>query len=192
MFPELPAAGGAVGRRLPAAPNRICSESGCARTGRNLLKFRSLTPQDCTPTTCRLAPRARNPSGYLPGVRKSAGLLSGASGTEKTPATFRVPFLCAVRSRPPVLHAGQPLLSRRRRNVAPKVSPQPPSRAPCSASPARKPDCRRRVRQEAKALVIRLRRTGGIPSLRSPVRCSLLPGIARYASDAGSLTCFSD
>ena len=72
------------------------------------LTFSSLTPQDCTPTTCSLAPRARKPSAYLHGIRKPAGLLSGATGAEKTPATFRVPFLCAVRSRPPVLHAGQP------------------------------------------------------------------------------------
>jgi hypothetical protein len=63
------------------------------------------------------------------------------------------------------------------------------SRARCSAASSRRPGCRRRVRQEAKALVIRLRQTGGPPSLRSPMRCSLLPGIARYASDAGSLTC---
>lgn len=74
-----------------------------------LLKFSSLTPQDSARKTRRaLSPRARKPASYLPGVRKPAGLLSGATGAEKTPATFRVPFLCAVRSRPPVLHAAQP------------------------------------------------------------------------------------
>jgi hypothetical protein len=73
------------------------------------LKFSSLTPRDSARKTRRDSPpRARTPSGYLHGIRKPAGLLSGAPEPEKTPATFRVPFLCAVRSRPPVLHAGQP------------------------------------------------------------------------------------
>jgi len=94
-------------RRLPSEPwtafDKDRPSIGSA------LKFSSLTPQDSARKTRRaLPPRARNPADYLPGVRKPAGLLSGATGTEKTPATFRVPFLCAVRSRPPVLHAGQP------------------------------------------------------------------------------------
>ena len=55
-----------------------------------------------------LPPRARKPSGYLHRIRKPAGLFFGATAAEKTPATFRVPFLCAVRSRLPVLHAVQP------------------------------------------------------------------------------------
>jgi hypothetical protein len=38
--------------------------------------------------------------------------------------------------------------------------------------------------------LIRLRRSGGTPSLRSPMWCSLLPAIAHFASDGGSLTCF--
>ena len=95
-------------------PQRIPSEPWTAfdkdrpSIGR-LLNFSSLTPQDSARKTRRdLPPRARKPASYLPGVRKPAGLLSGATGAEKTPATFRVPFLCAVRSRPPVLHAGQP------------------------------------------------------------------------------------
>jgi hypothetical protein len=52
-------------------------------------------------------PRARKLATYLPGVRKPARLLFGASG-EQDPAAFRVPFPCAIRSRSPVLHAVQP------------------------------------------------------------------------------------
>ncbi len=94
--------------RLPSNPWTVSDEPRPS-IGR-LLKFKSMTPQDSasTVTVQSLSPRARKPSDYLPGVRKPAGLLSGATGAEKTPATFRVPFLCAVRSRLPVLHAVQP------------------------------------------------------------------------------------
>jgi len=87
----------------------------------------------------RLAPRARKPSGYLHGIRKPAGLLFGATGTEKTPATFRVPFLCAVRSRPPVLHAVQPCCY--------ALTPAALPFACASARPLRSVGCRRRRRR---------------------------------------------
>jgi len=95
-------------RRLPSEP-WTAFDKDRPSIGR-ALKFRSLlTPRDSARRTRRDShPRARIPASYLPRVRKPAGLLFGATGAEKTPATFRVPFLCAVRSRPPVLHAGQP------------------------------------------------------------------------------------
>jgi len=131
-----------------------------------LLKFSSLTPQDSARKTRRaLPPRARNPSGYLRRIRKHAGLLFGATGAEKTPATFRVPFLCDVRSRQ----------KRHSESVAPRAAfkervalrRHPGSRAVAAECATPTPS------------LIRLRRTGGTPSLRSPVRCSLRSPVYR-------------
>ena len=226
-------------RRLPSEP-WTAFDKDRPSIGR-LLNFNSLTPQDSARKTRRdLPPRARKPADYLPGVRKPAGLLSGAPDRgrppplsecrffapsvrvrlssmpvnpdasthtsrvtlrlrqcaaiavcrlppSKTPASSAQPAIAAadalaqpqeghaqanaagVRPSPvaaedgvagfgsglPSIPASRPLLSRRRRTVTPKVSPQPPSRARCSASPSRKPGCRRRVRQEANALLMR-------------------------------------
>jgi hypothetical protein len=97
------------------------------------LKFTSLTPQDCTPTTCSLAP-TRPQTGRLP---ESPGSLTvcfpALPESEKTPATFRVPFLCAVRSRPPVLHAGQP---RCKHSHHPRIPSLAPVRGHCGLSAA--------------------------------------------------------
>ena len=129
---------------------------------------------------CRLPPSKSRASSAQPAIAASDALAQPQEGHAQANAAGVRPSPVAAEdgvagfgSGLPSTPASQPLLSRRRRTATPKVSPQPPSRAPCSASPSRKPGCRRRVRQEAKALVIRLRRTGGTPSLRSPVRCSL-------------------
>jgi len=83
----------------------------------------------------------------------------------------------------PGIPARQPLLSRRRRTVTPKAAPQePPSRACCSASPSRRPGCRRRVRY---ANTLLMRPADG--SHRRPEPLTTLPR-AVFAS----LTCLGD
>jgi hypothetical protein len=84
--------------RLPSNPWPVSDETRPS-IGR-LLKFQFIDPARLSAyNVLRLAPRARKPSAYLRRIRKPAGLLFGATGPERTPATFRVPFLCAVRSR---------------------------------------------------------------------------------------------
>lgn len=80
----------------------------------------------------------------------------------------------------PSIPASQPLLSRRRRTVTPKVSP--PGAAFKERVALRRHPGGRAVAAECATptpSLIRLRRTGGTPSLRSPMRCSLRSPVYR-------------
>jgi hypothetical protein len=103
---------------------------------------------------CRLPPSKIRASSVQPAIAASDALAQPQEGHAQANAAGVRPSPVAAEdgvagfgSALPSIPASRPLLSRRRRNVTPKVSPQePPSRAPCSASPSRKPGCRRRVR----------------------------------------------
>ncbi len=111
---------------------------------------------------CRLPPSKTPASSAQPAIAASDALAQPQEGHAQANAAGVRPSPVAAAdgvagfgSGLPGIPARQPLLSRRRRTVTPKVSPQPPSRARCSASPSRKPGCRRRVRHEANALLMR-------------------------------------
>ena len=135
---------------------------------------------------CRLPPSKSRASSAQPAIAASDALAQPQEGHAQANAAGVRPSPVAAEdgvagfgSGLPSIPASRPLLSRRRRTVTPKVSPQPPSRARCSASPSRKPGCRRRVRQEANAILIRLRRTGG----KSPRRACFV--LRRRAGPCG-------
>ena len=102
---------------------------------------------------CRLPPSKTPASSAQPAIAASDALAQPQEGHAQANAAGVRPSPVAAEdgvagfgSGLPSIPASRPLLSRRRRTVTPKVSPHPPSRAPCSASPSRKPGCRRRVR----------------------------------------------
>jgi hypothetical protein len=74
---------------------------------RKIVEIVPFTPQDSTTTTCSLAP-TRPQTGNLPARSQEACRFAVRRFRRKSPAAFRVPFPCAVRSRSPVLHAVQP------------------------------------------------------------------------------------
>ena len=111
---------------------------------------------------CRLPPSRSRASSAQPAIAASDALAQPQEGHAQANAAGVRPSPVAAEdgvagfgSGLPSIPASRPLLSRRSRSVTPKVSPHPPSRARCSASPSRKPGCRRRVRQEANALLMR-------------------------------------
>jgi hypothetical protein len=94
---------------------------------------------------CRLPPSKTPASSAQPAIAASDALAQPQEGHAQANAAGVRPSPVAAAdgvagfgSGLPSIPASRPLLSRRRRNVTPKVSPQPPSRARCSASPSRK------------------------------------------------------
>ena len=94
---------------------------------------------------CRLPPSKTPASSAQPAIAASDALAQPQEGHAQANAAGVRPSPVAAAdgvagfgSGLPGIPARQPLLSRRRRNVTPKVSPRPPSRARCSASPSRK------------------------------------------------------
>jgi hypothetical protein len=82
---------------------------------------------------------------------------------------------------------GRPPHSRPGGNVTPKSVPEvPPSRACCSASPSRKPVCRRSVRREANTLLMRPE-YGSHRLSEPPARLFLITGGAPGRSACASL-----
>jgi hypothetical protein len=74
---------------------------------RKIVDIVSFTPQDCTTTTCSLVP-TRPQTGNLPARSQEASRFAVRRFRRSSPADFRVPFPCAIRSRSPVLHAVHP------------------------------------------------------------------------------------
>ncbi len=74
---------------------------------RKIVEIVPFTPQDSTTTTCSIAP-TRPQTGNLPARSQEACRFAVRRYRRTSPAAFRVPFPCAVRSRSPVLHAVQP------------------------------------------------------------------------------------
>ncbi|AKJ64857.1 hypothetical protein L21SP4_01614 [Kiritimatiella glycovorans] len=131
QLPELPAVGGPVGRRLPAAP--ACEAGSESQSRRARREERHCGGQRLRRCFRRSRSHPDKPSGYLHGIRKPAGLLSGATRTGEDPRHF--PSAVSLR-RPfasPVLHAGQP---RCKHSHHPRIPSLAPVRGHCGLSAA--------------------------------------------------------
>jgi len=130
---------------------------------------------------CRLPPSEIRASSAQPAIAASDALAQPQEGHAQANAAGVRPSPVAAAygvagfgSGLPGIPARQPLLSRRRRNVTPKVSP--PGAAFKERVALRRHPGGRAVAAECATptpSLIRLRLTGGTPSLRSPMRCSL-------------------
>lgn len=141
---------------------------------------------------CRLPPSRSRASSAQPAIAAGDALAQPQEGHAQANAAGVRPSPVAAEdgvagfgSGLPSIPASRPLLSRRRRTVTPKVSP-PGAAFKERVALHRHPGSRAVAAECATPTpsLIRLRRNGGTPSLRSPVRCSLRSHVYRVAPGA--------